>query len=249
MDKTKYTDKCLTKLSTKQFLSVETDPTKIFLRKIKSKVSEQEFKRFSATGSCPGKFYGTAKMNKLPLNGNLDEVPLQAIISNINTATYNLAKCLSKLLAPLRESEHTVKNTNTFGGNIKKEIIRKGYKMISFNVKSLFTNVLLDQAIGIILKRIYDDSKLQTTLTRPELKKMLLLCKKVIHLNIRCCYGFTLGKCTSRYLYDRIRKVTSTITSTTSNINVKYKVLEKICGRHHLLHKIRICRVHFIGFK
>ena len=87
MDKTKYTDKCLTKLSTKQFLSVETDPTKIFLRKIKSKVSEQEFKRFSATGSCPGKFYGTAKMNKFPLNGNLDEVPLQTIISNINTAT------------------------------------------------------------------------------------------------------------------------------------------------------------------
>ena len=33
MYKTKYTDKCLTKLSTKQFLSVETDPTKIFFEK------------------------------------------------------------------------------------------------------------------------------------------------------------------------------------------------------------------------
>lgn len=179
MDKTKYTDKCLTILSTKQFLSVETDPTKIFLRKIKSKVSEQEYKRFYATGLCPGKFYGTAKMDKLPLNGNLDDVPLRTIISNINTATYDLAKCLSKLLAPLRESEHAVKNIKTFGGNIKKEIIRNGYKMIYFNVKSLFTNVLLDQAIGIILKRISDDSKLQTTLTTPELKKMSLFCKKI----------------------------------------------------------------------
>ena len=28
-----------------------------------------------------------------------------------------------------------------------------------------------------------------------------------------------------------------------------YKVFEKICGRHHLLYKNRIRRVHFIGFK
>ena len=43
----------------------------------------------------------------------------------------------------------------------------------------MLTNVLLDQAIGIILKRISDDSKLQTTLTTPELKKMSLFCKKI----------------------------------------------------------------------
>ena len=58
----------------KQFLSVETDPTKKLktniqqmLGKTNSKVSAQKYKRLYPTGSCPGKFYGTAKMHKLPL--------------------------------------------------------------------------------------------------------------------------------------------------------------------------------------
>ena len=87
LDKTTYTDKWLTMLSTKKFLSVETDPTKTLetkiqevLRKIKSKVLEQEYKQLYPTGSYPGKFYGTAKMHKLPLNGNIDDLPLPPIV-------------------------------------------------------------------------------------------------------------------------------------------------------------------------
>ena len=55
---------------------------------------------------------------------------------NINTATYSLAKFLSELLAPLRESEYTAKNTKNFVDDIKKENIQNGYKMVSFEVKS-----------------------------------------------------------------------------------------------------------------
>ena len=123
--------------------SVEPDPTKTLetkmqqvLRKIKSKVSEQEYKRVYPTGSGQGKFYGTAKMHKLSLNGNVNDLPLRPIASNINVTTYNLAKFLSKLLAPLRESKYTVKNTKNFVDDIKKENIQNGYKMISFEVKS-----------------------------------------------------------------------------------------------------------------
>ena len=120
-------------------------------------------------------------MHKLSLNGKVDDLLLRPIVSNINTATYSLAKFLSKLLAPLRESEYTAKNTKNFVDNIKKENIQKGYKMVSFDVKSLFTNVPLDRTINIILKRIYDQAELQTFLTRSELKEMLLLCTKKIH--------------------------------------------------------------------
>ena len=38
--------------------------------------------------------------------------------------------------------------------------------MVSFDFKSLFTNVLLDRTINIILKRIYGNAELQTTITR-----------------------------------------------------------------------------------
>ena len=57
----------------------------LILRKIKSKVSEQEYKRLYPTGSRPGTFYGTAKFHKLPLNGNVDNLPLRPTVSNINT--------------------------------------------------------------------------------------------------------------------------------------------------------------------
>ena len=116
MNKTKGKDKCLTMLLTKHFLSVKTDPTKTLeikmrrvLSKNKPKSSEQEYKRLYPTGSRAVKFYRTGKIHNFPLNGNIDDVQFRSqFISNISTATYNLAKLLSKLLAPLRESEHTV---------------------------------------------------------------------------------------------------------------------------------------------
>ena len=50
------------------------------------------------------------------------------------------------------------------------------YKMVSDDIKSLFTNVPLDRIISIILKKIYDNAELQTTLTRSGLKELLLVC-------------------------------------------------------------------------
>ena len=87
-------------------------------------------------------------MNKLFVNGNLNHLPLRPIVSNINTLTYNLVKFLSKLLSSLRQSDHNVRSTKDLIHNIKEENIPTGYKMVSFNVKSLFTNVPLDQTIN-----------------------------------------------------------------------------------------------------
>ena len=53
--------------------------------------------------------------------------------------------------------------------------------MVSFDVKSLFTNVPLDRTIDIILKRIYDHKELETPITRCEMKEMLTLCTKNVH--------------------------------------------------------------------
>ena len=53
--------------------------------------------------------------------------------------------------------------------------------MVSFDVKSLFTNVPLDQSINIILKQIYDDNELRISISRNEMKELLLLCTKKVH--------------------------------------------------------------------
>ena len=63
LDTTKYTEKCMTLLNTERFKRLTTDPTaaterKIqnILRKIKSKFSEQEYKRLYPTDSAPALF-------------------------------------------------------------------------------------------------------------------------------------------------------------------------------------------------
>ena len=76
-------------------------------------------------------------MHKLPINGNLKHLPLQPIVSTIDTSTYNLEKFLSKLLSPLRRSDHNVRSTKDLIQNIKRENIPTGSKMVSFDVKSL----------------------------------------------------------------------------------------------------------------
>ena len=117
----------------------------------------------------------------LPDNGTIEDLPIRAIISNINTATYQLAKHLSKVLSPLRQSEHNMKSTKEFITETKEKPIPTGYQMVSFDVKSLFINVPLDRTINIILKRIYNNKELETSITRNEMKEMLILCTKNVH--------------------------------------------------------------------
>ena len=113
-------------LNTKQFKKLDNDPTKTterkiqrMLRKIKPKLSEHEYKVLYPSGTSPGKFYGTAKIHKISRNGNMNQLLIRPVVSNLNTATYQLAKHLSKILSPLRESEYTIKSTTHFMEIIK----------------------------------------------------------------------------------------------------------------------------------
>ena len=188
MDKHKYTEKCLDMLNTKQFSKISVDSTKKteakiqrVLRKIKSKLAIQEYHRLYPTGSCSGKFYGIAKIHKLKLNDKVDQLLIRLIVSNIGTATYNLARHHTKLLPLLNKPKYTIDSTKHFMEKIKQETIPDSYKMVSFDVKSFFTNVPLEKNINITLERIYDRKEINTQITRPEMKELLTLCTKNVH--------------------------------------------------------------------
>ena len=53
--------------------------------------------------------------------------------------------------------------------------------MISFDVKSLFTNVPLNETINIILTEVYDGNKIGTKIPKSILKELLYLCTKHVH--------------------------------------------------------------------
>ena len=128
-------------------------------------------------------FYGTAKLHKLKNDSTVDDLPIRPIISNINTGSYQLAKYLAKLLSPLSMSEYTVKSTSDFSSHIKGQNIPNSFKLISFDVTSLFTNVPLDFTIDVILKRIYDENEVNTNIPKQQMRDLLLLCTKNVHFS------------------------------------------------------------------
>ena len=80
---------------------------------------------------------------------------LRPIVSNIGTASYQLAKYLDQLLSPLTRSRYTVNSTKDLVVKIKNEKVPQNCNMVSFDVKSLFTSVPLEYTIDIIIKQIF----------------------------------------------------------------------------------------------
>ena len=105
------------------------------LREVKLKLSKREYKTLYPSGSSPAKFCVITKIYKVPKNGNIDQLPIIPIVSNLNTATYQLAKHLSKVLSPLRESEYTIKSTGHFVEIIRHKKVPKGLQMVSFDFR------------------------------------------------------------------------------------------------------------------
>ena len=129
MDKSKYTEKCLQHLDTENFVKQPTDNTKTIenkvqrvLLKIKKKLDKNTYERLYPSGSNPGRFYGTAKVHKLEPQDitNIEKLTISPIISNNGTATYETARYLSRLLAPLGKSKYIVESTKEFIAEIKK---------------------------------------------------------------------------------------------------------------------------------
>ena len=155
------------------------------LRKIKSEFSKQEYKKLYPTGSAPAPFYGIAKLHKLKNDNPVDDLPIRPIISNINTASHQLAKYLAKILSPLSTSEYTIKSTSETITHIKGQNVENNFNLISFDVTSIFTNVWLNFTVDVILKRIYDENKVNTNIPKQQMRDSLLLCAK----NVRFSYN------------------------------------------------------------
>ena len=69
MDRSNYTETCVSLLSSNQFAHIANDPIKSLkskvqqtIQKIKSNLPEQKYKKLYPTGSCLGKVYRTCKI-------------------------------------------------------------------------------------------------------------------------------------------------------------------------------------------
>ena len=68
-----------------------------------------------------------------------------------------------------------------FNMEIRMKQVRDGYKKVSFDVKSLFTNVPPEKTIEITLKNIYESQEINTSISKKEMKQLLTLCTENVH--------------------------------------------------------------------
>ena len=165
-DKTKFTI-CSNDISAKREVTLNN-----LLRKIlkNGNLTDKLYKDLYSVGARPGIMYGLPKTHK-------QNVPLRPIISSIGTFSYKTAKYLAKILSPLAQNSHLLKNSNDFINRLNKLKLRNSY-MVSFYVESLFTIVPLDYTINLILERIYQDKELDILIPEHDLKRLLELCTK-----------------------------------------------------------------------
>lgn len=99
MDSSKYTQKCLNKLDSEQFVNAT--------------IQLNVLKIIYPTRYSPWKFYDNAWIHQLLKNGKYKRSTINTNSIYIGAASYHLLNCLTKMLSLLSYSEYTVKKTRT----------------------------------------------------------------------------------------------------------------------------------------
>ena len=119
-----------------------------------------------------GRAHGAPKTHK-----DFTDLPVfRPIINTTTTPHYNVGKFLSSLLNPLTLNQFNLNDTFDAVLAIKAippGLFDEGYRFVSFDVVSLFTYVLLKRTIDLVLKRVFDEKLINTTLSKRTLKKLI----------------------------------------------------------------------------
>ena len=184
------------------------------LRK-RNEITEDEYKMMYPKNAKVGRAHGSAKVHK-----QFDRIPpLRPIVDTIGSTHYGVGKFISNLLHPLTLNDYHLKDSFAAAdkiNSIPKQLFQEGYKFVSFDVKSLFTNVPLDKTIKVILDRVYKDKVISTTLKKRTLKKLMkdtcsktaFMCDGVIYEQIDgVSMGASLGPVLANIIMTELEKV------------------------------------------
>ena len=121
------------------------------LTKLKNnkEISSDEYNLMYVSGTKPGIFYGLPKVHKR-------DIPLRPILSAIGTAGYNIAKFFVPLLSIFTTNEFTINDSFSFVNEIVSIPDSDCYVMATFDIKSLFTNIPLDETVSIATESFFN---------------------------------------------------------------------------------------------
>lgn len=177
MNKRDYLDKIYALLDDHNtYTKLRNDPlesvNKNFNQKLKQIVGAKSplVKQFINMSPSLPYMYGTVKTHK-PNN------PIRPIVSSIGSASYSLSKWLVNLLNPIvgTISQSNIKNNMDLVDKLINSNVNFDFKMVSFDVKSLFTNVPVDDLL-MMLSEILDNYNLPVA--SPVIIELIKLCTK-----------------------------------------------------------------------
>ena len=126
--------------------------------------------------------YGLPKVHKP------NPIPLRPILSMVGSAQHEMARWLTKVLQPVLQqySSHLIKDSFEFVNTLREfgEVGEDSF-MCSFDVKSLFTNVPIEETIQICLDVLYRSDCTNPGIEEPILKKLLLKCTRNVEFSFK----------------------------------------------------------------
>ena len=186
MNREEYHRKCIALLQPPTYTTLKKDPTQKIERKVLEVLKELKnegvinkpmFERLRPTSSKAPRFYGLPKIHK-------PETPLRPIASAIGSPTYSLAKFVTSIISPLAGTTSSfVKNSKHFTEMISEESVNRDEVMVSFDVKSLFTNVRVGEALDVIHEKLIANDTLaeRTALSPSQITKLLQICLRTTY--------------------------------------------------------------------
>ena len=172
--KTLRTDSALTQISSLQN----------YLRTIinRGEINHEEYNDMKPTSTRSARAHSLRKIHTLTIYHHFD--PLLTLLAPLINWSPNIFQDCSKPFITnkfsLQDSFDAVSQINLISPNL----FNDGYRFVSLDIKSLFTNIPLKKTVNIILDRIYNQDCIVTTLKNRTLKKLLLdSCTKIPLVN------------------------------------------------------------------
>ena len=123
------------------------------------------------SSSQPAQLYGTAKTHKFDdINDvTVDSLKFRPITAQTGAYMYKTVQVISEYLKPLYENNSfIIKNTQDFAQLLREQTpLEENEEYISYDVESLFVNVLIHDTIKYILEEIFTHNKLPHICTIP----------------------------------------------------------------------------------
>lgn len=161
------------------------------------------------TAVCP-RIYGQPKAHKPGL-------PLRPVVPNINSPTYQLSKFISNILQNALPSSYNIRDSFTFAAEINQMKIPANHVMVSFDVKSLFTNIPKELIIQGVFSN-WDKIKKHTQINLDLFQEIVAFCLNTSYFMFRGQvyhqqFGTAMGSPLSPILADMVLdKLIATVT-------------------------------------